>query len=313
MCGICGYVSFRPAAPLGAAASACVEAMLGALAHRGPDASALHASEAAVLGATRLSIRGVHDGRQPLVDAGGTVVAVCNGEIDNHREIRRWLAERGRPVRQATDVAVIPELYLELGDAFAERLVGAFAIGLWDARRQRLLLVRDRAGEKPLFFCAGADRALFASEPAALALGAPLPTPRAATAAPAPALSAGAAGPGCGGPPAADSEALAHYLRFGCFPVPRTPFAGVQKVGPASAWRSMPAACCATATGAGARVPLPPAGSRRSPGGAPQRAPRAPRELRRAPPNPPRQRPPRLLRPLRSSRAARPVSRPRVP
>jgi asparagine synthase (glutamine-hydrolysing) len=232
MCGICGYVEFRSVGASGvrpeAGAAARVEMMLGALAHRGPDASALHIAGSGVLGATRLSIRGVDDGQQPLVDVASGVTAVCNGEIDNHRELKSWLAERGRPVAQATDVAVIPGLYLELGDAFVERLVGAFAIGLWDPRHGRLLLARDRAGEKPLFFVAGAGpghdaaallgggRALFASETAALA----------AT------LAAPAEG---GGPPAAlatDPAALAHYLRFGCFAVPRTPFAGVQKVGP---------------------------------------------------------------------------------
>jgi asparagine synthase (glutamine-hydrolysing) len=215
MCGICGYVGFRRT-PLGPDASARVETMLGALAHRGPDSSALHASGHAVLGATRLAIRGIADGHQPLIDGASGVVAVCNGEIDNHRELKAWLAERGRPVTQATDVAVIPGLYLELGDAFPERLVGAFAIGLWDPRRRRLLLVRDRAGEKPLSFMvvagdsADVGEALFATELSALAS---LAAERAC-------------------PLTADAEALAHYLRFGCFAVPRTPFTGVRKVGP---------------------------------------------------------------------------------
>lgn len=227
MCGICGYVSFRHVAAgseLGPEAAGRVEAMLEALAHRGPDASALLAAGPAVLGATRLAIRGLADGRQPLVDGASGVVAVCNGEIDNYRELKAWLAARGRPVAQATDVAVIPGLYLELGERFPEVMVGAFAIGLWDPRRRRLVLVRDRAGEKPLFFraeaasaqCEGAGaglgQALFATELAALA-----PAVRAARS---------AAGP------AVDVEALAHYLRFGCFAVPRTPFAGMQKVGP---------------------------------------------------------------------------------
>jgi asparagine synthase (glutamine-hydrolysing) len=234
MCGICGYVSFRHVADgsglgLAAAAAGRVEAMLGALAHRGPDASALFAAGPAVLGATRLAIRGLVDGRQPLVDGASGVVAVCNGEIDNYRELRAWLAERGRPVAQATDVAVIPGLYLELGERFPEVMVGAFAIGLWDPRRRRLVLVRDRAGEKPLFFraeaapsrgegagaaSAGLVEAMFATELAALA-----------PAVPEPALGSAAM-------PAVDGEALAHYLRFGCFAVPRTPFAGMQKVGP---------------------------------------------------------------------------------
>ncbi|HLX08279.1 MAG TPA: asparagine synthase-related protein [Thermoanaerobaculia bacterium] len=244
MCGICGLVGFRHGV-LGPGAAGRVEAMLGALAHRGPDASALHVSDpepaslsgpagAAVLGATRLAIRGLADGRQPLIDAASGVVAVCNGEIDNHRELRAWLAARGRPVTQATDVAVIPGLYLELGEAFPAALVGAFAIGLWDPGRRRLLLVRDRAGEKPLFYRvdpaspASPGWALFATELAALA----------ANGAPGAGNSGGAPG-ALGLPPAgataaagADVEALAHYLRFGSFAVPRTPFAGMQKVGP---------------------------------------------------------------------------------
>jgi asparagine synthase (glutamine-hydrolysing) len=231
MCGICGYVSFRHVADggaLGPEAAGRVEAMLGALAHRGPDASALLAAGPAVLGATRLAIRGLVDGRQPLVDAASGVVAVCNGEIDNYRELKAWLAERGRPVAQATDVAVIPGLYLELGERFPEVMVGAFAIGLWDPRRRRLVLVRDRAGEKPLFFraetAAGAGagsslvQALFATELAALA--------------PAVLAARGAAAAAAAAAPDVDAEALAHYLRFGCFAVPRTPFAGMQKVGP---------------------------------------------------------------------------------
>ncbi len=235
MCGICGYVSFRHVADgsgLGleaAAARAGGGDALGALAHRGPDASALFAAGPAVLGATRLAIRGLADGRQPLVDGASGVVAVCNGEIDNYRELKAWLAERGRPVAQATDVAVIPGLYLELGERFPEVMVGAFAIGLWDPRRRRLVLVRDRAGEKPLFFRAeaapsrgegaGAARAglveaMFATELAALAPAVP------------------ESAWGTAAMPAVDGEALAHYLRFGCFAVPRTPFAGMQKVGP---------------------------------------------------------------------------------
>jgi asparagine synthase (glutamine-hydrolysing) len=275
MCGICGDVSFRhtaagpglspgsgsgasvgsepgPTAVWRARRGRRVEAMLGALAHRGPDASGMHAGDDAVLGATRLAIRGVVDGRQPLVDEASGVVAVCNGEIDNHRELKAWLAERGRPVAQATDVAVIPGLYLELGDAFPEHLIGAFAIALWDPRPRRLLLVRDRAGEKPLFFRtdaaggAGAGDSNAAAGAAGLAGAAGAPDGADA------AIAAGAGGVGralfatelaalvSSALPGeaweegqwADVEALAHYLRFGCFGVPRTPFARVQKVGP---------------------------------------------------------------------------------
>jgi asparagine synthase (glutamine-hydrolysing) len=150
MCGICGIVSIAGKRQPESVRRR-VDKMLRDLSHRGPDDVGLSASEFAVLGATRLAIRGIDDGRQPMVDEASGVIAVCNGEIDNHKELRRWLAERGRAVKQATDVAVIPALYLELGEKFAEKLVGAFAIGVWDPREKRLTLIRDRAGERPLF------------------------------------------------------------------------------------------------------------------------------------------------------------------
>ncbi len=133
MCGICGSVAFSGLADL-EATQAQVNAMLQALSHRGPDAMGRATSDSAVLGATRLAIRGPQDGRQPMVDEQTGVIAVCNGEIDNHRELRRWLAERGRPVRAETDVAVIPGLYLELGESFVAKLAGAFALAVWRPR-----------------------------------------------------------------------------------------------------------------------------------------------------------------------------------
>jgi asparagine synthase (glutamine-hydrolysing) len=206
MCGICGIVSIagerQPES-----VRLRVNAMLEALSHRGPDDVGSNASETAVLGATRLAIRGGDDGRQPMVDAASGVVAVCNGEIDNHKELRRWLADRGRPVTQATDVAVIPGMYLELGAAFAEKLVGAFAIAVWDPRDRRLTLVRDRAGERPLFFTQTADHVIFATEIASLVSKCRLPV-------------------------TFDHAALQRYLRFGLFAAPASPFAGIQKVPP---------------------------------------------------------------------------------
>src|SRR5258708_36702008 len=120
MCGICGYVSFRHVADgselgLEPAAVGRVEAMLEALAHRGPDASALLAAGPAVLGATRLAIRGLADGRQPLVDGASGVVAGCNGEIDNYRELKAWPAARGRPGGPATAGRGVPGRHREVG------------------------------------------------------------------------------------------------------------------------------------------------------------------------------------------------------
>jgi asparagine synthase (glutamine-hydrolysing) len=207
VCGVCGIV-VRGGVSDSATAQDQVTQMVEALAHRGPDDSGVETVVAAVFGATRLAIRGLIDGHQPLVDEESGVVAVCNGEIDNHADLRRWLAERGRVVTNDTDVAVIPALYLELGDAFVERLTGVFAIALWDPRQGRLLLARDRAGERPLFFVSREDRIVFATEVAALAADRGL-----------------ALHP--------DRRSLGGYLAVGAFVAPDSPFAGVEKVAPA--------------------------------------------------------------------------------
>jgi len=207
MCGVCGMASFRDGFDSGAA-STHVHAMVEALAHRGPDESGLLNVSSAVLGATRLAIRGVHSGKQPIVDRDSGVMIVCNGEIDNHHDLRRWLEDRGRKIELATDIAVIPGLYLELGDAFVERLAGVFAVAVWDPRQQRILLARDRAGERPLFFALRDGVVRFATEIAALASDPALPL-------------------------SFDLPALRGYLQFGCFVAPTTPFNEIQKVSPA--------------------------------------------------------------------------------
>ena len=207
MCGVCGIASFRKALDQ-RAVSDHVHAMVEAMAHRGPDESGFETANSAVLGATRLAIRGLHSGKQPIVDRESGVMIVCNGEIDNHHELRRWLGTRGRTVELATDIAVIPGLYLELGDAFVERLVGAFAIGIWDPKQERVVLARDRAGERPLFFAVQEGVVRFATEIAALA------SDRTLSLSPA-------------------KLSLQSYLQYGCFVAPMTPFAEIQKVAPA--------------------------------------------------------------------------------
>ncbi len=206
MCGIAGIVE-RRAPSHETELAARVRAMMEALEHRGPDSAGFVASDRAALGATRLAVRGLHDGRQPLVDTASGVVVVCNGEIDNHVELATWLATRGRPVAQTTDVAVLPGLYLELGEAFVDELVGVFALAIWDPRGERLTLARDRAGERPLFYTTGTDEIVFASEVAALARD------------PATNLDA-------------DRAALGAYVRWGCFAAPLTPYRQVRKVAP---------------------------------------------------------------------------------
>ncbi len=167
MCGICGIVASH-AGPDRLDRRAEIETMLSALLHRGPDGSGISGDERATFGAVRLAIRGTSAGQQPVVDADTGVIAVCNGEIDNHRELRAWLAQRGRRVSLDTDIGVIPGLYLEKGEAFVESLVGAFAIAVWDPRSRTIILARDRAGERPLYYRQSGRGLVFASELAAL-------------------------------------------------------------------------------------------------------------------------------------------------
>jgi asparagine synthase (glutamine-hydrolysing) len=206
MCGICGLVI-----PAGIKESnsviAQVNQMIDALMHRGPDDTGIDGDNSAVFGMTRLAIRGLSDGKQPIIDPETGVMMACNGEIDNHLELREWLLTRGRTVKQSTDVAVIPALYLELGDAFVERLKGAFAIAIWDPRDSKLLLFRDRAGERPLFFSINEGIVSFASLIAAVVL----PKPNAFN---------------------ISTDAIHSYLKSGFFVAPKTPFTEIQKVLP---------------------------------------------------------------------------------
>jgi len=133
MCGVCGMVVRGGRMDL-VRAQQRVSQMVQALAHRGPDDSGVEEGAAAIFGATRLAIRGLIHGHQPLRDPSSGVIVVCNGEIDNHVELRAWLLERGHRVESDTDIAVIPGLYLHLGEAFVERLTGVFAIAVWDPR-----------------------------------------------------------------------------------------------------------------------------------------------------------------------------------
>jgi asparagine synthase (glutamine-hydrolysing) len=206
MCGICGLVVLS-GREKGSLIPEQVNQMIDALMHRGPDDTGIDGDDSAVFGMTRLAIRGLSDGKQPIVDPDSGVMMACNGEIDNHHELREWLISRGRTVEQSTDVAVIPGLYLELGDAFVEKLRGAFAIAIWDPRVKKLLLVRDRAGERPLFFSINDGVVSFASLIAALVT---------------PSLKMFDIG----------VDAVHNYLQAGFFVAPETPFANIQKVSP---------------------------------------------------------------------------------
>lgn len=205
MCGICGLYS-----PSGAPPPAVVDAMRARIRHRGPDQGSTDAFGPCVLGHQRLKVLDPELGYQPVADERGTVVAVFNGELYNFSELRRDLAARGHEVRGRGDTPLIPHLYEEYGLAFVERLEGMFAIALWDAREQRLVLARDRLGKKPLVWTRLADGTLaFASEVKAL-----LAVP--------------------GVRREADVAALDAYLALQYVPGDRTGFRGIHRLPPAS-------------------------------------------------------------------------------
>jgi asparagine synthase (glutamine-hydrolysing) len=159
MCGIAGKVDFR-----GPVDGATVERMCDAMIHRGPDSRGVHAEAGVALGAQRLAIIDVAHGDQPLFNEDGSVVVVLNGEIYNHAELRRDLAARGHQFATHSDTEVIAHLYEDHGAALVNQLRGMFAVAVWDRRRRRLFLARDRVGKKPLFWAQRGTRFWFGSE-----------------------------------------------------------------------------------------------------------------------------------------------------
>ena len=203
MCGIAGYLDAEGARPEHVQA---VRGMMDALAHRGPDAAGLLAAGPVVLGHRRLSVIDLRpEGNQPLTNEDGSVAVVANGEIYNFVELRHELERKGHRFRSRSDSEVIVHLYEEVGAACLQRLRGMFAFALWDARARRLLLARDRAGEKPLYWAARPGGLWFASELGALV--AALPTR-----------------------PAVNLAAIDRYLTLQYVPAPLTAFAGVHKL-----------------------------------------------------------------------------------
>jgi len=160
VCGICGLAGFENR-PL-------LERMTSAIEHRGPDSSGFYISPEASLGFRRLSIIDLETGDQPIANEDGSVRVVLNGEIYNYRQLRQELERRGHRFSTAGDAETVVHLYEDDGEALLARLQGMFAFGLWDARRKRLLLARDRLGIKPLHYRQDGRRLAFASESKAL-------------------------------------------------------------------------------------------------------------------------------------------------
>ena len=186
-----------------------LRAMTEAIIHRGPDDDGHHTEPGVALGMRRLSIIDVEGSPQPVTSETGDVQAVFNGEIYNFRELRDELAARGHRFATNGDSETIVHLYEELGPDFVTRLRGMFAIALWDRPRRRLVLARDRMGVKPLYWAETPNGLAFASEVKSLIAGGVIQ-------------------------PELDPMAAELFLAHGFVPGPRSLFAGVRKLPPAS-------------------------------------------------------------------------------
>jgi len=206
MCGIAGIVD--PALPR-AEIRRLLQQMAQSLWHRGPDEGGFFAADGVGLAIRRLSIIDVAGGHQPATNEDKQVQVVLNGEIYNYPELRQWLIARGHDFRNSSDTEVIAHLYEEMDSECVSALRGMFGIALWDQRRNRLLLARDRLGKKPLFYFQRDQRLVFGSEIKAIL----------------------AAVPETGVP---DMNSVVPYFRQGFVCEPRTAFRGVWKLPAAS-------------------------------------------------------------------------------
>ncbi len=200
MCGISGV--------FGRQDNDTVKAMLAALAHRGPDDEFLVNGEDFSLGARRLSIVGVEDGRQPISNEDSTIWAAQNGELYNYPQTRAALLKRGHRLHTHCDTEILPHLYEEYGAELPRHVDGMFAVSIWDTKTKTGLLARDRTGKKPLYYYYDDSTLFFASEIKAL-----LHVP--------------------GFKRRINFEALNHFLSFKHVPCPLSIFEGIKMLPPA--------------------------------------------------------------------------------
>jgi asparagine synthase (glutamine-hydrolysing) len=205
MCGIYGILDLagRPIDP------DTLSPMGKVTTHRGPDDQGYFHDGSCAIGMRRLSIIDLSGGHQPLSNADRTLWLVCNGEIYNFRELRETLKAKGHCFLTGSDSEVVLHAYAQYGDAFVDHLRGMFGFALWDVRRQRLLVGRDRLGVKPLYYFNDGRRFAFASEAKAL-----LELP--------------------GFTRQVDTAALESYLQLGYVAAPRSLFQSIAKLPPAT-------------------------------------------------------------------------------
>src|SRR6266536_666880 len=205
MCGITGWANLDSRTPAPEGARELLHAMCERMVHRGPYSEGIIVSHGVALGMRRLAIIDLVTGEQPTFNEDKSVAVILNGEIYNYRELRDDLEKRGQSFLSQSDTEVLPHLYEEYADEMVQQLNGMFAFALWDSKRRRLLLARDRFGEKPLYWGVFANTLLFASEPKVLLAH--------------PAVKC-----------SLNLQALREYLSFDYVPAPLTIYQGINKL-----------------------------------------------------------------------------------
>jgi asparagine synthase (glutamine-hydrolysing) len=203
MCGITGIMQFGGES----VEPETLQRMCDAMVHRGPDDDGVYTAGPVGIGMRRLSIVDLATGHQPLSNEDGTIWIVFNGEIYNHTSLREKLESLGHEYRTHSDTETIIHLYEEYGADCLQHLRGMFAFAIWDARRQRLFIARDRLGIKPLYYLLTSQRIIFGSE-----------------------IKVILAGPGTSAQ--LDRAVLPEYLAFGYLSGEQTFYAGIRKLMP---------------------------------------------------------------------------------
>jgi len=206
VCGICGVIQIG-GPPRSVVDRDILERMTDVMRHRGPDDRGFHVAPGVAIGVRRLSIVDVEGGHQPVSNEDGSVWAAQNGELYNHESIRADLASHGHSFASRCDTEILPHLYERVADDVPRHINGMFAFVVWDGRRRRALVARDRLGVKPLYYAVVDDLLVFASELKSIIASGLVDTEL-------------------------DYEGIDAYLTLGFFPDPSTPLASVRKLSP---------------------------------------------------------------------------------
>ncbi|MEP6847500.1 MAG: asparagine synthase (glutamine-hydrolyzing), partial [Acidobacteriota bacterium] len=204
MCGITGWVNLQKSNSSDHT-EAVLHSMCERIVHRGPDSEGLWLDDQVALGMRRLSIIDLKTGDQPVFSEDRSVIVMMNGELYNYREVRAELEKDGFKFVTRSDTEILPHLYQKYGDDLLDHVNGMYAFSLWDSKKKRLMIARDRFGEKPLYYGVFDNKLVWASEPKAM-LAHPAVKPE------------------------LDLEALRHYLSFDYVPAPMSIYKGIFKL-----------------------------------------------------------------------------------